>query len=224
MENVQLYTYLIFEIVTFLTIYFFYLASNKNNFIILALLIWILFQGILSYSGFYLNTDTIPPRMMLIAIPALLAILISFFSKKALNFYDSFNLKTLTLLHIIRIPVELVLYWLFLAGSVPELMTFEGRNFDILAGISSPIIYYFAFVKKIIPNKFLLVWNIFCLALLINIVINGVLSIPSPIQQFAYDQPNIALLHFPFVWLPCCIVPIVMLSHVISIRKLLTKD
>jgi hypothetical protein len=103
-------------------------------------------------------------------------------------------------------------------------MTFEGRNFDILAGITAPIIYYFAFVKKIIPNKFLLVWNIFCLALLINIVINGVLSIPSPIQQFAYDQPNIALLHFPFVWLPCCIVPIVMLSHVISIRKLLTKD
>lgn len=224
MENVQLYTYLIFEIVTFLTIYFFYLASNKNNFIILALLIWILFQGILSYSGFYLNTDTIPPRMMLIAIPPLLAILISFFSKKALSFYDLFNLKLLTLLHIIRIPVELVLYWLFLAGSVPELMTFEGRNFDIFAGITAPIIYYFAFVKKIIPNKFLLVWNIFCLALLINIVINGVLSIPSPIQQFAYDQPNIALLHFPFVWLPCCIVPIVMLSHVISIKKLLTKD
>jgi len=221
MENVQLYVYLIFELITFLTIYFFYLASNKNNFILLAVLIWVLFQGVLSYSGFYLNTDAIPPRMMLIAIPALLAILISFFSKKALNFYDSFKLKTLTLLHIVRIPVELVLFWLFLAGAIPELMTFEGRNFDILAGITAPIIYYFAFVKKIIPNKLLLIWNIICFLLLINIVANGVLSIPSPIQKFAFDQPNIALLYFPFVWLPCCIVPIVMLSHLISIRKLL---
>jgi hypothetical protein len=46
--------------------------------------------------------------------------------------------KILTLLHIIRIPVELGLYWLFIYKAIPQLMTFEGRNFDILVGLTVP--------------------------------------------------------------------------------------
>ena len=44
------------------------------------------------------------------------------------------NLRILTLLHIVRVPVEIVLYWLFISKAIPGLMTFNGRNFDILAG------------------------------------------------------------------------------------------
>jgi len=56
----------------------------------------------------------------------------------------------------------------------------------------------------------------------LNIVINAILSVPTPIQQFAFDQPNIAILYFPFTWLPCFIVPAVLLSHIVSIKKLTT--
>jgi len=223
MENVQLYVYIIFELVTFFTIFLFYLASNKNKFLLLGIIIWVLFQGILSFSGFYLDSYSFPPRFALIALPALITIIISFINKKSLAFFDTFDNSILTLLHTIRIPVELVLFWLFLGGAVPELMTFEGRNFDILAGITAPIMYYFVIYKKVLSNKLLLIWNIISLILLINIIINGTLSVPTPIQQFAFDQPNIALINFPFVWLPCCIVPIVILSHLISIRQLLKK-
>ena len=66
----------------------------------------------------------------------------------------------------------------------------------------------------------IIAWNVICLALLFNIVFTAVFSVQSPFQQFAFDQPNIAVLYFPFIWLPCCIVPLVLLSHLAAIRQI----
>lgn len=136
---------------------------------------------------------------------------------------DGLDIKTLTLLHIVRIPVEIVLFWLFVHNTVPELMTFEGRNFDIFSGITAPIVFYFGFVKKRLNKKVLLAWNVICLGLLINIVTNAILSAPFPFQQFAFDQPNTAVLYFPFNWLPACVVPLVLFSHLVAIRWTLKR-
>jgi hypothetical protein len=56
--------------------------------------------------------------------------------------------------------------------------------------------------------------------LLINIVATAILSMPFPFQQLAFDRPNIAIMYFPYVWLPCCVVPIVLFAHLVSLRKL----
>jgi cytochrome c biogenesis factor len=99
-------------------------------------------------------------------------------------------------------------------------MTFEGRNFDILSGISAPFIAYFGFNKRTLSRKTLLVWNVVCLALVLQVVVTGILSAPSAIQQFSFDQPNYAILIFPFVWLPGIVVPIVIFGHLTSIKRL----
>ena len=52
-------------------------------------------------------------------------------------------------------------------------------------------------------------------------VANAVLSAPFAFQKFGFDQPNIAILYFPFIWLPCCIVPIVLFSHLVTIRQII---
>jgi len=100
-------------------------------------------------------------------------------------------------------------------------MTFEGYNYDILSGISAPIIYYLVFVAKKAGENTLLIWNFICLALLINILVIAALSAQTPIQKLAFDQPNIGVALFPFVLLPSVIVPIVLLSHLTVIRQLL---
>ena len=100
-------------------------------------------------------------------------------------------------------------------------MTFTGRNFDILAGLTAPLIAYFGIQKNKLSSKVILIWNFLSLALLINIVINAVLSAPFSFQQFAFDQPNIAVLYFPFVYLPGFIVPAVLFGHLVSIRRIL---
>lgn len=225
MENVPAYVGIIFGLTTLLTIYFFALATTQMRMVLSILFIWLAAQAVISITGFYYrNTHAQPPAFLLATLPNMLVILVLFITKRGRTFIDGMNLKVLTILHIIRIPVEIVLLWLCMHKVVPQIMTFEGRNFDILSGISAPFIYYIAFRKETYNKWVLLVWNIICLILLINIVSIAILSAPFAFQRFGLDQPNIAVLYFPYIWLPACVVPVVLLSHLASIRLLLKKS
>jgi hypothetical protein len=220
MNNLPMYVSVVFALTTFLTIFIFYKATHNSKTGLIIILLWLALQSALSFSGFYSSN---PVRFFLAPGPPFIFIIILFATKNGRKFIDNLKLKTLTILHIVRIPVEIVLFWLFLYKTIPQVMTFEGRNFDILSGLTAPLVYYFAFRKNKLSTNILLVWNFICLALLFNIVVHAVLSAPLPIQQMAFDQPNIAVLYFPFVWLPCCIVPLVLLSHLAAIRQLVAR-
>lgn len=221
MEDLPVFISIIFGLTTLLTVFLFCKASEHPKTIWLVLVAWLALQTFIGLSGFYTVTNNFPPRFILLTLPPALLIIWLFLTSKGRRYLDSLDIKILTILHMVRIPVEIVLFWLFIHKKVPGLMTFEGRNFDILAGLSAPFIYYLGFIKKRIGSNAMLVWNFICLALLINIVINALLSAPFPFQKFAFDQPDIAVLYFPFNWLPCCVVPIVLLSHLTTIRQLL---
>ncbi len=223
MENLPIYISIVFILTTFLTVGLFYRAANNSKITLAVLLLWLTVQTMVSLSGFYTITNNFPPRFILLVLPTLLFIIALFATAKGRQYIDSLDAGRLTLVHIVRIPVELVLLWLCIHKMVPQLMTFEGRNFDILSGLTAPVIFYFGFVKKQINKNLILLWNFLCIGLLFNIVINAVLSAPFPFQQFGFDQPDIAVLYFPFVWLPCCVVPLVLFSHLATIRQLLRK-
>ena len=221
-HQVPYFVSILFMLTTFLTLWFFYKASD-SKFAIFILIAWISIQAIITQSNFYSETTTFPPRFLLLVVPPLFIILYLFFSKQGRFFLDSLNTTWLTYLHAVRVPVEITLYYLFMSSLVPELMTFEGRNFDILSGITAPVIAYVGYNQKKLSKTLLLVWNFLCMALLANIVTTAVLSAPFPFQQLAFDQPNVGVLYFPFSWLPGCIVPLVLFSHLVCIRELLKK-
>lgn len=203
--------------------FFFYKATQSNKTALAVITTWTAIQAVVSISGFYTTENTLPPRFALAVLPPLIFITIIFITKTGRTFMDSLDVRALTLVHIIRIPVELVLLWLYMHKAVPELMTFEGRNLDILSGITAPLIYYFVFIKNSAGKNVLIIWNFICLALLINIAFNAFLSVPTAFQKFAFEQPNVALLYFPFTMLPSVIVPLVMFSHLASIRKIIKQ-
>lgn len=224
MEQVTIALKVFFVAVTFITVWQFYRANNKSTLFLITISIWLLLQFIIGRTDFYTNQYTKPPRFLLLVVPPLVVIIALFVTKRGRAFLDRLNTGQLTLLHTVRVLVELALYFLFLAKAVPQLMTFEGRNFDILAGLTAPVIYYFGFVKKKLSNVILIGWNILSLSLLINIVIIALLSARTPLQQLAFDQPNIAIAHFPFNWLPSVIVPLVLVSHLAAFKHLLDKN
>jgi hypothetical protein len=223
MNNFPTYISVTFFCTTILTIWLFWRATNYAKSVILVLFFWIIFQSLVGLSGFYENFNAFPPRFLLLIAPPFLFIILLFNFSKGQKFIDNLSIEKLTMLHIVRIPVEIVLFWLFLQKAIPQLMTFEGRNFDILAGISAPIIYYFVFIKQSFNQKVLLLWNSICLILLANIVINALLSAPLPFQQFAFEQPNMAIIYFPFNLLPSVVVPLVLLAHLAAIRQIISK-
>lgn len=222
MEQIPTYVSITMILITILTLYFLYRATHSKLILIISIF-WLLIQTIIGFSGFYTNTDTMPPRFALLIAPGLLTILLLLLLPRGKKLIDDFDQRWLTWLHIVRVPVEIVLLWLFLHKTVPQIMTFEGRNFDIISGITAPFIAYFGYHKHRLNKGILLTWNFICLGLLLNIIVIAILAAPTGFQQLAFDQPNKAVLYFPFIWLPCFIVPVVMLAHVTTIRQVLNS-
>lgn len=223
LSQLPLYVSLVFGLTTSLAVWLFYRATRQSRITLFVLLIWMALQTVLGLTGFYQQTNSVPPRFSVLVVPPLLLIISLLFIPRGRQFIDDLRLDRLTLLHVVRIPVEVVLFWLFVGKAVPQIMTFEGRNFDVLSGITAPTVYYFGFVNRKLFPTILLVWNLVCLGLLINIVLTAALAVPSPFQQIAFEQSNVAILHFPFVWLPSVIVPIVLLAHLAALRQLMRK-
>ena len=195
------------------------LNPNKT---MIGVIIWLFVQGMLSYIEFYYQSPVAKFNRFPMLLPPVFGLIFwLFLSEKGRSIIDSLPLYQLTLFNLIRIPVEVCLFWLFLDKSVPEVMTFAGRNYDIIGGLTCAFVAYFGYHQKKIGHTGLLIWNFAMLALICNIVFHGLLSTPIPIQQFGFEQPNIALLHYPFIWLPAFLAPMVLLGHLVQIRQLL---
>jgi len=215
MEHLPIILPAAFLLTTLLAAWLLYRAAPRSMWLVIA---WLLLQGAMTLKGFYLTTTGTPPRFALLLVPPVVLIVITVIKK------GNYDIQKLMLIHIVRIPVELVLYGLFVRHALPKLMTFEGGNLDILSGLSAPVIYYFAFVKGRLSRGWLIAWNVLCLLLLLNIVVRAILSAPFDFQRFGFEQPNVALLHFPFSWLPGFVVPAVLFAHLLSLRQLISKS
>ena len=223
MGNTVFYISLFFVLTSFLAIYLFYRSTPHSRQALLVILVWVILQALVSMTGFYTITNNMPPRFSLLVLPPVVLILFLFVLPAGRRWMDRLDYSRLTMLHLVRVPVEIVLYALFLYKAVPKIMTFEGGNLDILSGLSAPLVFWLVWKKKKLGSTGLLFWNLICLGLLIHIVRIALFSAPFPFQRFGLDQPNIAVLYFPFVWLPGCIVPLVLFSHLASIRMILIK-
>jgi hypothetical protein len=223
MENLPIYVSILFVLTTLFALYIFYRATHRSRTFAIIITAWLIVQAALAIPGFYTVTWTVPPRFVLAIGPPLIAILLLFITKSGRQLIDRLDLRFLTIIHLVRIPVEIILFLLFIHQAIPALMTFEGRNFDILSGLSAPLIYYYAFRNHKTRKNVLIVWNFICIGLLVNIVTIAILSAPFTFQKLAFDQPNIGVFYFPFIWLPACIVPLVLFSHLASIRQLIKE-
>ena len=124
LTNLPAYVIIIFLVTVALTFYLFVLSTRKKAQVLVVLLLWLLLTGILSFKGVFENTTAIPPRLALIMVPPLVVIVLLLATKKGISFTDELDLKKITLLHIVRIPVEIILFLLASHKVIPELMTF----------------------------------------------------------------------------------------------------
>lgn len=198
--------------------------TRKRKFIsriIGSLILWGVFVSIWSLSGIMADFTRFPFNFMpVLAIP-LVAVIVLMFSKGVTEVLRHIPPANLIRLQSFRIFVELLLWALFVGSLLPIQMTFEGRNFDILAGLTAPIIAFLVSRKRISKNG-LVIWNIICLGLLFNIVTIAILSVPSPLRVFMNEPANTVVTYFPASWLPGFLVPLAYLLHALSLKQLLS--
>jgi hypothetical protein len=198
-------------------------ARKSANAASLLLLMWCIFQSTLALNKWYMDRLSTPPHITFAIVwPTFtfLALLLIPYTRRVL---DGLTLFHLTAIHIIRIPVEITLWLLYAQRQVPQSMTFEGSNFDIIMGLTAIPIAYMVF-RQSIQKKWLIAWNILGIGLLVNIVITAIGAAPTTFQWRDFAQPNFAVTHFPFIWLPSFIVPVVLFGHILSLWKLLRKS
>lgn len=198
-------------------------SSDKKqkcrNKIVVGFILWGIVVSVASLLGFTGNFSFFPLNAMpLLAIP-LITTLILLFTSATKDILTQISIESITILQVFRVFVEIILWLLFIQNLLPEQMTFEGRNWDILAGLSALLAARF-FVKR---KSLMIAWNIFGLALLINIVTIALLSMPTPFRYFHNEPSNTLVTHFPFIFLPTFLVPLAYILHLLSLRKLFMK-
>jgi len=184
------------------------------------LLAWLAVQAMLAASGFYREASAFPPRFLFGITPPLTAIVVLFTWNRSRRVLDEISLAPLTYVHSVRFFVELVVFALYMYGMTPRLMTFLGRNPDIVIGATAPFVGYLCITRRALPLKAALAWHAFGLALLANVSTLFIFSVPSTLQLFEVERPNVGFFYVPFIWAPTHGVPTVIFAHSIAIRSL----
>nr|WKN37689.1 hypothetical protein K4G66_03075 [Tunicatimonas sp. TK19036] len=182
---------------------------------------WLAFLSIFSLNGFFGNFSSRPPRIAIAALVPFVVLLVITFSRFSTPLLKVIPPQRLLYIQSFRVAVELLLWLLFVQHRLPVQMTFEGQNWDVLIGLTAPVLAYFCFVKGSWSRSIALVWNVLGLLLLANIVTISILSMPTVFRMFMNDPPNIIMAQFPFIWLPGVLVPIAYAMHFFSIKQLL---
>jgi hypothetical protein len=200
-----------------------WIAEKKKRvirFTLSGMITWGLLVTAASISGYTGNFQIFPLNVMPLLLIPLITTIILLFTADMKTVVTHLSLKVLTQLQVFRVFVEIVLWLLFIQNLLPEQMTFEGRNVDILAGITS------LFAARLLVNnkRWMIGWNIFGLILLLNIVSIAILSMPTPFRVFNNEPANTIVTHFPYVFLPTFLVPLAYILHFMSLKKLLIKS
>lgn len=184
------------------------------------LLAFIGIPGVLASWALLDRYDQLPaPALLLIAALTILTTVLAH-STVGARLAARIGIAAVVTFQAFRIAVELLLHQLHLEGVVPVQMTFSGRNFDIVTGITGLVLGLALFRGGRVPRKLVLAWNLLGLALLANIVAIAVLSTPVPFRRFLDTTPHTLPSTFPFIWLPTFLVQLALGSHLLVFRQL----
>ena len=189
----------------------------------MALVGWLALTGMLAERGFFDDFQSIPPRLVLALGPPLLTLLALTFSRRIAPLLAALPPAWPVAAQTFRIPVEIVLWRLAVAGIIPELLSFTGRNVDILVGLTAPVVAYACFVRRAWPARVAVWWNWAGIVILLNVVVHAQLSAPTPWRLFETDPPTTFIADWPYIWLPDFLVPLAWLLHAVSLRQLRSR-
>ena len=194
--------------------------KKKTRKLTLLIFFWLIFLARISNMHFFHDWSAMPPRIALAGLPPLVFVIYMVASGRMNTVLAIIPQHWLILIQSFRIVMEFILLFLFLDSIIPVQMTFEGKNFDILSGITALIVAHFVYRNKV-SNNIIIAWNVFGLLLLLNIFVIAILSTPLPIRVFMNEPANTVVAYFPFVWLPGFVVPVAYTMHFLSIKKCL---
>jgi hypothetical protein len=180
--------------------------------------LWLALTASAAASGVLRFTGTPPTMGLLMASVLALALGIGL-SGVGKRLAAGLPLAALVGVHAFRLPLELLMHRAFEEGVMPGQMSYTGRNFDIVTGITAIGVAGLLAAGRM-PAWGVRAWNWMGMALLVNVMVIANLSTPSPYRVFMNEPANVWVARAPFVWLPAVMVLTALLGHVVLFRRL----
>jgi len=184
------------------------------------LLAYLATPGLLACLGALDRYDTPPAPALVLLLGLTLLTVAVVLSRLGTRLAAGVGMGAVVALQAFRIPVELLLHRLYDEGDVPLQMTYSGRNFDMVSGVSGLILGAWLLSGGRVPRAAVLAWNVLGFALLANIIGVAILCTPAPFRQFTEGPPNLLPSTFPYIWLPSFLVQVALGSHLLVFRQL----
>lgn len=185
---------------------------------------WTIVTAAMAFSGMLARFSSFPPWIPVLVLTQLAFVLwLAWFSSWS-ELLAQIPQVILVGLQCFRIPVELLLATLATRRLLAMEMTYYGRNFDVLEGVTAVVLAIWLRRSGEEPLRLVvLAWNLMGLSLVTVVLVHGLLSVPYPSQLLHLSVPTFIIAYFPVVWLLSVLVPIAYLLHLVSIRRCLAK-
>ena len=181
---------------------------------------WLVVLGLLAGAGVFLRQGRVQPYFLAAGLLPTIAGVAFVTSRAGAPVLAQTSPATLIGLQSFRIVVELVLWALALQGRLSPLLTFEGRNFDALVGLTALPMAWLCVGRRAWPPTVAAVWNVAGIVILVSTVLHFVLSAPTPFQRIHAEPATTIVATLPYIWLPGFLVPLAWTLHVASLRTL----
>ena len=187
------------------------------------LVVYLAIPAVLARAGALGRYDPLPAPALLVVLALTLTTVGITLGPPGARIAATASLGWVVAFQTFRIVVEWILHRLYVEGVVPVQMTYAGRNFDIVTGLTGLLLGAWLLNGRPAPRGVVLAWNLLGLGLLINIVTIAVLSTPVPFRVFTEGPANLLPSTLPWVWLPSLLVQAALGSHLLVFRMLTRK-
>lgn len=196
------------------------LTGNRYKLItLLFFALWQVYTYLIASSG-YLESLEFPPRFALFLILPLFIFTFSFLiSQRKKPWIKAIPMEWLIHIQSFRILVEILFVMSVSEGVLHSEVTIEGYNFDMVFGATAAIIG-FAYMKKRISEKAVLIWNYLGILVLASVIFVFTSSIYLPeLYGYKTTPATVEFTKYPYILVAGFLMPIAVFIHVLSIVK-----
>jgi hypothetical protein len=186
---------------------------------VVLLVIFYLAADIPSRLGLYHAPSKVPLLQFGLLAPIALVLLLFFFWHPFRRTVEAIPQQWLVGIQLYR-ALGVIFLILYAMDKLPAVFAIPAGAGDVFVGLAAPSVALASIRKSPNADKLLRRWNLFGLADLAVALLTGFLSSPSPVQILALDHPNQLVTQYPLVIVPVFLVPIAILLHLASFRRL----
>lgn len=186
------------------------------------LISWLVVAFWLSQAGLFRATRNgpIPPFIAYgIALPILLGLIPVLRSAAFGRVLDAVSQPWLVGVQLYR-TLGVIFLVAYSGGLLPAVFALPAGYGDILVGVLALLVAGLVIRNGDAARRLVRAWNMLGIADLVLAVTLGFLSAPGPLQLLSLDAPNTTIGAFPMVMVPVFAVPLSILLHAASLRKL----